>query len=272
MNLIHAIILGVIQGLTEFLPISSTAHLIIIPWLLHWDTPGLMFDTSVHLGTLIAVLIYFKKDIWELIRGFFTTFTKKRDYKNQYQRLSWLIFIGIIPAGICGVLFEDKVETVLRSPYVIVFTLITLAIILFIADRFGKKSREIEKLNLYDSLIIGFCQAIALIPGVSRSGITMTAGLFVNLSRTASARFSFLLGAPIIAAGGIFELKDILKLTLTPDMIYYFILGFLSSGISGYLCIKFLLRYLQNNSFNIFIFYRILLGIFILITSITLKM
>jgi len=256
----QAIILGIVQGLTEFLPISSTAHLIIIPQLFGWADPGLAFDVALHLGTLLAVILYFRKDIILLIKGFIGFFTKRT--LDFHQSLAFYLFIAIIPAGVCGLLFEKQVETTLRSPLVIAITLISLGILLWIVDYIGKKKKSIENISFKEAILIGIAQAIALIPGVSRSGITMTAGLMLGFNRESAARFSFLLGMPIIAAGGLFEIK---KLAVTTGSDYLmFIFGFVFSAISGYLCIKYFLMYLQKYSFFSFAIYRIVLGILIL--------
>ena len=259
--IVQAIVLGIVQGLTEFLPVSSTAHLIIIPFLLGWKDPGLTFDVALHLGTLIAVVVYFRKDIILLIKGFIEFFTKKND--DIYQKLSIYIFLSTIPAGICGILFEKKIETVLRSPFVIVINLIGLGIILWAVDYLCKSNKKIENMKFPEAFTIGIAQAMALIPGVSRSGITMTAGRILGFTRETAARFSFLLGIPIIAAGSVFSLKKI-AFAGTNDYLF-FVFGFLASAISGYFCIKYFLKFLQKYSFFSFALYRIALGILILV-------
>lgn len=269
-ELFEATSLGIVQGLTEFLPISSTAHLVLVPHFLKWKTPGLVFDTSLHLGTLVAVLYYFRKDISDIALAWMRSFKKDANLdeeQKQLSRLAWFIILGTIPAGLAGVSLEKVVEHTLRTPLVIAVSLIVGGLLLYLVDRKHSGDRDLSQIDLKTTLMVGFSQAVALIPGVSRSGITMTAGLFSGLTRESAARFSFLLGIPVIAAGGIFKLKDLAGHTLDGALISYFSAGFLAAAVSGYLCIRFLIQYLQTHNFNIFVGYRVALGTLIFLLS-----
>ncbi|MBI5755523.1 MAG: undecaprenyl-diphosphatase UppP [Nitrospirae bacterium] len=266
--MLQAIILGIIQGLTEFLPISSTAHLILIPWLFGWDDPGLAFDVVLHLGTLVGVITFFWRDFYRMFHGMF--FTHKSGIGNSYVayvdgRIGWYIIAGTIPAGAAGLLFKDRIESSLRDPRIIAITLILFALLLWWAEAAGKKKRRLSHMNILDAILIGCAQAVALIPGVSRSGMTITTGLFRNLERAAAARFAFLLSAPIIMAGGLLSFADVYRIGFPQDMLWLFVGGFVASAISGFLAIKYLLIFLGRQKVNIFVYYRILLGIAILI-------
>jgi len=265
MNIIESIILGIVQGLTEFLPISSSAHLLIFPKIMGWHEPPFVFDTSLHLGTLISLLVYFRNDILNLLKSFFKGIKYKSFENNKEGKLALYILFGTIPAGLFGLFFEKIIEQKLHNPKVIVFTLFFLGILLLISDSYSKKDRNFDNLTFKDIIIIGFAQAMALIPGTSRSGITMTSALFLNLNRETSARISFLLGIPITAAAALYKLKDLFEINLDINTINYFSLGVISSAITGFICIKYLLKFLKSNSFTIFAIYRIILSSFLLI-------
>lgn len=262
MTLIESIVLGIVQGLTEFLPISSSAHLLMVPWLMGWEQPPFVFDTSLHIGTLIALLIYFREDIFKLTVSFFRVL-KTRKISDLEEKLSIYILIGSIPAGLVGVLFEKVIEQKFHSPYIIASTLIFLGILLWIIDIFGKKNRNLNDLTFKDALFIGCAQALALIPGTSRSGITMTTALLSSFDRETAARFSFLLSIPITAAAALYKLKDLKEIYSIPHIMDNFIAGVLISGLVGFLCIKYLLKFLRTNSFAVFAIYRIIIGIFL---------
>jgi undecaprenyl-diphosphatase len=246
----EGIILGIIQGLTEFFPVSSTAHLIIVPWFFGWegDVNTLMFDVALHAGTLTALLFYFWKDWLDL-------FTKK-------QKLLGLIIIASIPAGAAGFFLNDIAETTLRKPFLISLMLVAVGFVMLAAER-SEKSRTIEKMNCIDSIIIGIAQAIAIIPGVSRSGITISAGLFKGLKREDSARFSFLISTPIIAGATLLHLKKFLTSQETHDL-QLFTAGFISSSITGFFAILFLLNFLKKYPLNLFVYYRFILAVVII--------
>ena len=253
MPVLHAIILGVIQGLTEVLPISSSAHLFIFPWFFKWHYQGLCFDVALHVGTALAFIIYFFNDWVKIISS---AFARGKAHSNLF----WYIVIGTIPGALVGLLLEKKAETVFRSPLLIGGMLAIFAVILWLADNFGRKERSIESLDMKSAIMIGFAQAIAIIPGVSRSGITMTAGLFKGFSRQATARFSFLLATPVVIAAGILKLSKLHACDLNMP----FWVGILFSTISGFIGIYFFLDFVKKHSLNIFVYYRIALAAVIL--------
>lgn len=262
-EIIKAIVLGTVQGLTEFIPISSTAHLRVVPALLGWKDIGAAYTAVIQVGTLIATVVYFRKDIIFLLDGFRNA-VKRRDVRqNNESRILMLIIIGTIPIGICGLLFKKFIEGDARGLYVISAALIILAVILFIAEKTGSKSKGIGQLTVKDGLIIGLAQALALIPGSSRSGVTITAGLFRGLRRDDAARFSFLLSLPAIFLSGMYELyKE--RHVLLDENFFGLVIATFVSGLVGYYAIDFLLNYLRTRSNMIFIIYRIALGILIL--------
>jgi len=277
LNLFEAIFLGIIQGLTEFLPISSTGHLTLAGKfmnLISVDHPEqwTAFIAVIQLGTLLAVLVYFWQDIISIIRDFFQdNLIKRVKYSEQKfnSKLGWLIIIGTIPVVIIGLAFKDAIEGALtKNLYVIAISLIVLAIILAIAEKVAKFKKDLENVTIYDSIIIGFAQALSLIPGSSRSGTTITAGLFVGLKREAAARFSFLISIPAVFASGFLQLYESLKF-INQTMALNIIIATIVSGLSGYLAIDFLLKYLRKNSTFVFVYYRIALGVFIIILLIT---
>lgn len=249
-ELIKAVILGIIQGITEFLPVSSTAHLVITPWLFGWhgSLNSLSFDIAVHVGTLFSLLFCFWKDWIEI---FF------RDRKTLF-----LLIIGSIPAGVAGFAFHDLIETSLRNPLIIVFTLIVVGILMLLAEKMSKQKRN--SVTFSDALLIGTAQAMALIPGVSRSGITITAGLFNGLERAYAAKFSFLLSTPAIAGAAMLDLYKSIKTGYVHDY-EIFTIGALSSAVTGFFAIKFLLSFLKKYPLNIFVYYRWLLAALILL-------
>ncbi|MBI5025597.1 MAG: undecaprenyl-diphosphate phosphatase [Nitrospirae bacterium] len=249
----EAIILGILQGLTEFIPVSSSAHLILMPWFFGWDgqVNTLAFSVALHFGTLLALVSYFWKDWIDLLK----TIRMKGGFV-------WHIFIATIPAALAGVIFHDKFEEI-RSPVLIVFTLSVVAAAMFLVER-TKKDKPFEKIGRKDAVIIGIAQALALIPGVSRSGITIVAGLMCGFQREASARFSFLLATPIVAGASIFEAR---KLVSAGGFDYnIFIAGIIASAIAGHLAIKYLLAFLRNHSLRPFAYYRFILAFVIIVT------
>ncbi len=259
MNIIQAIVFGAVQGVTEFLPVSSTAHLILLPWFMGWPDPGLSFDVALHLGTLVALLIYFRKDWIALIASALELVRGRTSDPNA--RMALFIVVATIPGALAGVLFEHAVETALRSPKLIALTLAGLGLVLVFAEWVGRHKKNLEQISWSDAITVGLAQALALIPGVSRSGSTITAGLFVGMKREAAARFSFYLSAPIIAGAVAKKMLDILKVGVTIDQMSPFIVGIVTAGIVGYLSIAFLLRYLQTHSTYLFVYYRIALAL-----------
>jgi undecaprenyl-diphosphatase len=285
MTFLQAIILGIVQGLTEYIPISSSAHLIIVPWLFGWSDPALTslsFDVALHLGTLVAVLWFFADDWVRLIRAGVASLAERKIGIDPDRRLAWLLVIGCIPGGIAGVLAESKIDRLFHQPNVPIetTTMIILAIIialmalaLFVVERLAQHTREMNLLTLKDSIIIGLAQALAVVPGVSRSGSTITAGMALNLKREAAARFSFLLSAPIIAGAGLKSTWDMIQqyqggAGFSSAELILFPIGLVAASISGYLCIKVLLRYLQNHSTDLFVYYRWGLALLIIIVAI----
>lgn len=271
MEILWAAILGIIQGLTEFLPVSSSAHLILVPWFLGWKPEGIAFDVSLHVGTAVAVLAFFWKDWLHLAREVMLGFKEGRLFGNHYRRLAWFLVVGTLPAVVLGLAFEETVETRLRSPLITVFTLAALGALLFIAERKSKQNRSIEMYGWADSLWIGFSQALALIPGVSRSGITITTAMFRDSTRTSAARFSFMLSTPVIVGAGILKGWHLVKAVrqplaeIAPIQWDVFFVGTLCAAVIGFLCIKFVLNYLQTKSFVPFVIYRFLLAGVVLI-------
>ncbi len=263
MELFQAFILGLVQGVGEFLPISSSAHLILTPWLFDWPDQGLAFDIALHWGTLLAVVAYFRLDIWHLVKGFAHSLSKStRDLQNNlYQKLSWLIILATIPAAVIGKIFEQQVETAFRNPVLIAITLAAVGIVLLLADKFGSKLKNLNNTSWGNALVIGFAQAVAIVPGISRSGATMIAGLFQGLKREDAARFSFLMSVPIIFGAGLLKLPDIAQINNHSQVL----VGFASSAFFGFLSIKFLLKYIAKRGFAIFTWYRLVLAFIIIL-------
>ncbi|MDH5359702.1 MAG: undecaprenyl-diphosphate phosphatase [Gammaproteobacteria bacterium] len=261
METIQIIILALVQGLTEFLPVSSSAHLILVPQLGDWPDQGLAFDVAVHVGTLSAVVWYFRHEVGRMTLDWGRSVAQRQQVGES--RLAWAVIIGTIPAALGGLLFKDLIEGDARSMLVIAIATIVFGLLLWYADAKGKRVREEQSLSWGDVIFIGLAQALALIPGTSRSGITMTAGLLLGLSRNAAARFSFLLSIPLILAAGLFKLKDLLETTLAVEW-SAIISGTLLSAISAYLCIHFFLKLLERVGMFPFVVYRLLLGMVLL--------
>lgn len=259
MTLLQAIILGFVQGLGEFLPISSSAHLVLFPWLFSWPDPGLTFDIALHIGTLAAVILYFWKDwITLTVRGL--THAGSKD-----GRLFWYLVLASIPGAAIGYLMEDLAETIFRSPLLIAFMLIAMGGVLLWADQKSRKNIEMEDITVGAGLLIGLSQALAIIPGVSRSGVTMSAALMVGLTRKSAARFSFLLATPIIFGAALVKIPFMAS---HPEMFNaYFLVGILTSCIVGIISIGFLLRYIQTKDFSPFVWYRFLLGATVILVA-----
>src|SRR5271163_2058374 len=250
-SVFQAIVLGIVQGLTEFLPVSSSAHLILIPWILHWDDPGLAFDVALHLGTLLALLVFYWRE-WldmglSLLPGGNPT----------SRRTLLLLIVASVPGAIIGILLEKQAETIFRSPILIAVTLATLGLILWAADAFGSKKRKIDDLTFVDALLIGLSQALAIIPGVSRSGATITTARFLGIDRPDAANFSFLMATPIIAGAGLLEARKFLHSGLTAQLGW----GFAASAVFGLIAIVWLLSYVRTHTYRPFAIYRILLAL-----------
>ena len=266
MDAIEVLVLGVVQGLTEFLPISSTAHLRIVPHFLGWEDPGAAFSAVIQLGTLAAVFIYFAGDIKRLVGAALDSF-KYRDLNHSADsRMAWALIPGTLPIAVLGLSFKPWIEAEARSLYIIAAALIVLALCLMLAERMGRRSRSMRELSFWQIQFIGLCQALALIPGCSRSGSTIMGGLFIGLKREEAARFSFILGLPAIGASGALEFLDLLEGGLGGEGLVYLGLGIVTAALSGYLAIGFLLRFLRRYGTDLFSIYRILLGALIFYT------
>jgi undecaprenyl-diphosphatase len=257
MDNLHAIWLALLQGLTEFLPISSSAHLILMPRLFGWADQGLAFDVAVHVGTLAAVLAYFRADVLRLFAAWLRSCATRR--VDGDARLAWFVLLATMPVLVFGLLFHDFIESALRSPLVIAMTTIGFAVLLWIADYSGRQLRNETSLRMADIVVIGLAQALALVPGTSRSGITMTAGLALGLTRTAAARFSFLLSIPVIAMAGVYETANLIQQS-APVAWGAISIGTVVSAISAWLCIHFFLKLIERVGMWPFVAYRLLLG------------
>jgi undecaprenyl-diphosphatase len=278
MPLSQAIVLAIVQGLTEFLPISSTAHLWLFPWLLGWKDPGLTFDVALHAGTLLAVLVYFWRYWVEMARlaaglggsgaaaptAGATGHSASADLREN-PRLLWYLVIATIPGALAGYRFEHAAEEQLRSPIIIGAALIVIGLFMWAGDWLGKRERDLGHVGLLDSFLVGVAQALAVIPGVSRSGVTMTAGLFRKMKRETAARFSFLLSTPVIAGAVLKKGLEIRHAGLPHDMRLPFLCGALVSALVGYLVIAVLIRYLERRTFKVFVVYRLMLGVILLV-------
>ncbi|HYI16248.1 MAG TPA: undecaprenyl-diphosphatase UppP [Thermomicrobiales bacterium] len=277
-DILKAIVLGVVQGLTEFLPISSSAHLIYVPWLFGWEPFGLAFDVATHLGTLMAVLIYFRNDLLAMLFGVLRSWRRLLRGQmpdDQMGKLGLYIALGTIPAIVIGLIAESAIDEyfhqdpVSRTALALsAITMIAMGLLLGAADRFGQRNsrrgtgdRELHRLGLRDALVVGLAQSFALLPGVSRSGSTITAGLFAGMSRTVAARFSFLLGVPIVLGAGLREILDVARDGIPADERGIFAAGILSAFLVGYVAIAGLIQYLSRHSTDIFVIYRVVVGL-----------
>ena len=277
MPIYQAVVLAIVQGLTEFLPVSSTAHLWLVPWLLKWKDPGLTFDVALHAGTLVAVLAYFWRYWVEMIvRGFglgggstapgvSVASHSAREDLSQNPRLLWYMAVATIPGALAGWRFERAAEEQLRSPMIVGVALIAVGVLMGAGDWLGKRERDLGHVGFLDSFLVGVAQAFAVIPGVSRSGITMTAGLFQKMKRETAARFSFLLSTPIIAGAALKKGMEIRHEGLPQNMHLPFLCGIIVSALVGYLVIAVLIRYLERRTFKVFVVYRIALGVIVLL-------
>ena len=260
MDIIQIIVLALVQGLTEFLPISSSAHLILVPLITDWPDQGLAFDVAVHVGTLVAVVLYFRLEIKKM---FFAWFASFKGSHTEDSKLAWGVFIGTIPVVIAGIVFKDIVSEHLRTPLVIAITTLIFGFLLWYSDYSGRRQRDEYSMSWKDVIVIGCAQAIALIPGTSRSGITITAGLLLGLTAPAAARFSFLLSIPVIILAGGMETLEYLEVASINDM-SDLIIGALISAVSAYLCIHVFLKLLERVGMTPFVIYRLILGVVLL--------
>jgi undecaprenyl-diphosphatase len=259
MDIVQAIILGLVQGVSEFVPISSSGHLVLVPWLLGWPPPGLVFDTMVHWGTLVAVLAYFWRDFMALGSAWGRSLAS-RNLSEPEARIAWLIIVGTLPAALMGYVGEDFFESLFAAPAWAAGLLLVTGLLLALSEWLGKRWKEPHQLAFLDSILIGIAQGCAIAPGISRSGATIAAGLFRGLKREAAARYSFLLATPIIFGAGLLQLLDLFKMENATAHLPALILGFLAAALSGYLCIRFLLSYLQQGKLYVFAIYCWLAG------------
>jgi undecaprenyl-diphosphatase len=257
MDIVQAIVLAVVQGLSEFLPISSSGHLVLVPHFLGWADQGLAFDVAVHVGTLLAVLLYFRRQIGTMVTGWFGSVLHRRHTRDS--RLAWQLLVATIPVGLVGLLFDDFIEANLRNPAFVAGTLSFFGLLMYAADRFGKRTLDEFDLSWPQAMLIGCAQALALMPGTSRSGVTMTAGLSLGLTRSAAARFSFLLAVPGIAAAGAYEG---LKLVTSGEPVAWLpmIVGLVFAAATGVACIHFLIRFIEKIGLLPFTIYRLILA------------
>ncbi len=266
MSILQALVMGLLQGLTEFLPVSSSGHLVIVPWLLGWPAASLTFDTMVHWGTLLAVLLYFWREVIYYIRAALLSLVR-RSLDVPGARVAWAIAVGTIPGALAGALLEKQFEALFHSPRAAAGFLLVTALLLVASELIGRRVRALDSVGLLDGLLIGVGQAIAITPGISRSGATIATGLARGLERDAAARFSFLLGIPIIFGAGLLQLKDVLDATGAHEPIALLALGFLAAAVSGYLAIHSLLRYVRQHSLYLFAAYCALFGLAVLVLT-----
>ena len=257
MDYVQAIVLAIVQGLSEFLPISSSGHLILIPHFFGWSDQGLAFDVAVHIGTLLALLLYFRRQLGTMVTAWLDSVFRRRHSRDS--RLAWQILVATVPVGVAGLLFGDLIEAHLRSPLFVAGTLSFFGVLMYLADRFGRGERDEFSLSWPQALAIGCAQALALMPGTSRSGITMTAGRALGLSRSGAARFSFLLAIPGIGAAGAYEG---LKLVTSPAPVDWqpMVVGVVFAALSGIACIHFLIRFIERIGLLPFTVYRLILA------------
>jgi undecaprenyl-diphosphatase len=266
-TIIEAIILGIIQGATEFLPISSSGHLILLPSILSLDEPNLNAIAIAHQGTLLAVLIYFRKDLWQIIRAVFSGLRAGQPWSDPQSRLGWYIALGSLPAVVVGLLFADTIDSVLARPVPAAAALIVTGIILLIGERLISGRKRLSEMRWGDALAIGLAQALALVPGISRSGVTISAGLGRGLDRETAARYSFLLGVPAIAGAGLLAALDLMQSPTISEQIPELLLTFTAAAVVGYACIHFLLTWLRQRTLYLFAGYCIAFGVIYLLLA-----
>jgi len=260
LDLLQSIILGAIQGITEFFPVSSTAHLVLLPWFFSWTDQGLPFNVALHIGSLIAVIYYFWRDWILIIREFLQSVFKGSFEGRPNGKTGLYLIIATVPGALAGLLFEEYAAGLLRHPLSIAFSLSFFGVVLYFSDRISKKTKTVRQMNIVDCIIIGLSQAFAIIPGVSRSGITITGAMFRNLNREEAAKFSFLLGAPLIAGAGVFEARHLEYSVVTS---LPFVAGVIASAVFAFLAIKYLLRFVRKSSYTVFVIYRLALAVLI---------
>jgi undecaprenyl-diphosphatase len=263
MTILQSIILGIVQGVTEFLPISSSAHLVIIPYIFGWEYPpqdAFIFDVLVQMGTIIAVIAYFRKDLFTIVYAVMQSITRRKLWADQDSLLGWYILLSMLPAVFFGIILGDIVELAFGSPTTTATFLLITAILLIIAEKAGKRTRNLNSINWIDAIFTGIFQALALFPGISRSGSTITGGMLRNLDRRSAARFSFMMSVPIMLAAGTLSFIDLIQIPDFSNQIPTLLAGFFTSAVVGYLAIRWLISYLTNHSLYLFAGYCILLS------------
>ncbi len=268
MELLQAVVLGIVQAITEFLPISSSGHLILVPWLLGWDAPllnSLAFDAALHLGTGLALVVFFWRDLAGYVTAVRRGLTDPAARCTSAWRLAWMVAVGTVPGAILGLAAEKTIEELFRSPARVASLLVVFSLLLYAADRFGRKVRPLDALGWRDAIIVGIAQALALMPGVSRSGVTMSVALALGLTREAAARFSFLLATPVTVGAGLYKLvKAVRDGDLSADQAPLFAAGILTAGLVGWVVIRAFLAYVRGRSLAPFVAYRMLAGLGVL--------
>jgi len=267
MTALEALVLGIVQGVTEFLPISSSGHLVLVPWLFGWSEPGLAYSVFLHWGTLLAVLVFFRRDIYRIILAWLTSL-RDRSFENPEGRIAWWIIIATIPAGVIGVIFQDFFETLFNSPRIVAGFLLLTALILAISERLGGQIKSADAMQWYDAILVGLAQAAAITPGISRSGTTIGAGLLRGVTRASATRFSLLLMVPTIFGAGILSSLDLAKEGLLGNGWLVLMIGFISAAISGYLAIRWMVAYLTRHPLTVFAMYCAIVGVSGLLLSV----
>lgn len=264
MDLFQALILGLVQGLTEYIPVSSSGHLVIVPWLLGWPDAPFTFEVLVQWGTLVGVFIYFWRDIWEIVQGVIQGLLKGQPLATFEAKMGWLVVVATIPAVVFGLLFKDFFESFFDKPIYVGILIGLASLILVAAERFGSRQRNLESIGWLDAIVIGFWQVITMVPGVSRSGATITGGMLRGFDRHAAARFSFLMSIPALGGAGVIALKDLLEAGNLSSELPALTVGFIAATVSGYLCIRWLLGYLKGHSLYVFAVYRVVFSLIVI--------
>ncbi len=267
MDLFQAFILGIVQGVTEYIPISSSAHLVLVPWFLGWPDPSFTFEVLVQWGTLVGVFIFFWQDIWEITKAVLQGLGQGKPLATFEAKLGWLIVVATLPAVVLGWFFKDFFEGFYSKPVYVGGLLILTAILLVIAERFGSRARNLERLTWFDAVVIGFWQAAAMLPGISRSGATISGAVLQGVDRYNAARFSFLISIPVLIGAGVLAVGDLIGSGTIAQELPPISVGFVSAAISGYICIRWLLSYLQRHSLYAFAIYCTAFSIFTVIVA-----
>ena len=264
MSLLHALILGIVQGVTEYIPASSSAHLVLVPWLLGWPVPPFTFDVLVQWGTLVGVFVYFWGDLWDIVRAVLVGLAHRRPFETPAARMGWYIVLGTLPATAFGLFLKDFFEAAFGAPVYVAALLLGTAVILVIAERFGRRERATADFGWLDALIVGCWQVVALLPGISRSGATIGGAMLRSFDRHSAARFSVLLSVPAMLGAGALAIGDLVNTGALAADLPALTVGFAAAAVSGYLCIRWLLGYLQRRSLTVFAAYCALFGLFCL--------